>query len=296
LSAGNPDRSLLEIRLDKEDIVLGQWQQIDFPRPYHIGKNSDHAIQLGSPDAGHKIAIAEIGKRDHAAAQIVTEQADGGVLMLSPNDVTWTAIPEKDMTLQIIARQYTANELIIPAGTLTLDGETHLACVAPVEQPEGTVVAFRLTRADGSAFWMQDGSSVELGEAYTGDLTVEAVLRGDETVSPIWTPQVTFVKGKRQASGDYVTRAMTAGTNVRIRIIYESNSVNGSSVVAEVLAGASVLETTLISATPAASGFYEYVHEVTGVTETLVRGKLTLANEVDRPIAVRKPQIVVTAV
>lgn len=297
LTAGNPDRTISRKLIDKDSIVVDQWHDVIFDRPHHFGRGENFALQIGSNDADNRIAAAEIGKRDHTLSRFVTEQAAPGVFMLSPNGVTWTAEQTLDMTFEVIARQYTETRTTIAVGTLSLTGETHLACVAPVEEPEGTNVAFKLTRTDGSAFWMQDGSSVELGEEVTDDLTVEAVLSGSASVSPLWTPQVTFVKGKRQATGNYVTRGVAAGTAVRVRVIFETNAVSGSSVAVGALVDEAVaVPVPEAGTTPVGNGYFEHVHELTGVTGQLVRAELTLANDLGRPIEVRKPQVVVTQV
>jgi hypothetical protein len=94
----------------------------------------------------------------------------------------------------------------------------------------GTSVHFVLTRASGEKNEVISEQNWQLSSYITENVTVTAVLKGTDKVSPTLFPHGVLVSGSMRASGTYVSRAFDIGTAVRISTYLKVQLPAGSSV------------------------------------------------------------------
>jgi hypothetical protein len=110
---------------------------------------------------------------------------------------------------------------------------------------------------------------------------VKAKLRGTTTKSPVLFQGVQTVLGIMDESADYVTRAITAGTNISVKIIYESYTPGNSQV--KVYVQNPDLTWTLValsSGSPVGDSWEEHTHVAENFSGATTRVKLVLEGNV----------------
>jgi hypothetical protein len=123
--------------------------------------------------------------------------------------------------------------------------------------------------------------SVALKEKIDGEVSVKAKLRGTTTRSPVLFQGVQAVLGTMDETGDYVTRAIVAGTNIDVKIIYESYTPGNSQVKAYVQnTDTSWTLVALSSGSPVGDGWEEHTHVAENFSGATTRVKIVLEGNV----------------
>lgn len=290
-TAGFPNQTTLaSARVIASAINLGGAStRFSFPSPVNLNQGVEYAIVVMCDDAVTECGVAELGKWDSVNGRWVTAQPyQVGVLLSSSNASTWTAHQDRDLTFRLIRANYTETTKMVTLGTVAVTSATDLIVRANVENPSSnTGCDFRLTLPDGSTMTVAAEQAVRLTSAVTGNIIVDAILRGSITETPILHRDVFLLHGAMSSTGDYVTRAINGGTNVRVKVILEANLPGTSSLVVQAK-GIDVTDTWAALTSTASSqmddGWMELSYESATITETMVHAKLILnGNPASRP-------------
>jgi hypothetical protein len=120
-----------------------------------------------------------------------------------------------------------------------------------------------------------------LKEKIAGEVSLRARLRGTATQSPVLFQGVQAVLGTTGETGDYVTRAITAGTNISVKIVYEAYTPGNSQVRAYVQnPDTSWTLVQLTSGSPVGDGWEEHTHIAENFSGATTRVKLVLEGNV----------------
>jgi len=262
-------------------LVGGTHTRVQFGAPVLLLGGVEYAIVVLCLDADGALAVAELGKYDAVAQRWITSQPyTVGVLLSSSNASTWTAHQDRDLAFRLLSASYTETSHAVNLGNVAVTGVTDLLLMSYADRPASdTSVDYTLTLPDASVVTVSDGQPVQLAAAITGNVGVTANLHGTNDFSPILHPGSQLVAGVVATSGDYVSRAIPAGSAVTIKVIYEAVVPSGATV-GVYYKGPDVGDTwiaiTSPVTTPADDGFTEFKHTATGINELTVQIKLVL--------------------
>lgn len=283
-TAGFPNQNVVaESIINPASIVLaGAATTVAFAWPVTLIAGVEYALVILCDDAVGSLFVAELGKFDAAAQAWVTVQPYNiGVLLSSSNASTWTAHQDRDLTFRLRAAAFTETTRTINMGKITVAGATDLLLMTYAERPaSATNVEYKLTLPDASMVTISDGEPVKLPAAITGDVLVSARLTGTAGFSPVQQPGTQVAVGVMATTGTYVTRAVPAGTAVKLKVIYEAVVPSGATVRAYYKGpdiGDSWIESTDPVTRNVDDGFVEFAYTTTGITELTLQVKLVLS-------------------
>lgn len=265
--------------------------------PIWLEANVEYAIVILTDDPNTSVAVAELGKFDSVHNTWVTSQAyQTGVLLSSSNASTWTAHQELDLTFRLLACKFTETEHIINFGTITAEQNTDLLTLANVERvSSNTDCEFIYTDAEGNTNTLTEDMPVALKEKINGAVSVKAKIKGTNTASPVIYQGVQVVLGTVDEEADYVTRAITAGTNIKITITYESLTPGNANVKAYVQNPDSTWTlVTLKSGSPVGNSWEERIHVIENFSASSTRVKLVLNGNVLYRPKLRNLRVIIT--
>jgi hypothetical protein len=114
-----------------EGVLLGSaiattgWTKIALTRPVYLQAGVEYSIVVLTDDPVHAVALAELGKFDTAAGQVVTSQPYTiGTLLKSSNASTWTPTQEADLAFRIYAAAFTSTTRTVALGPLRIGTAT----------------------------------------------------------------------------------------------------------------------------------------------------------------------------
>jgi hypothetical protein len=283
-TVGFPNRNVIaQANLYPVDISTnGTHTRVAFA-PVWLEANVEYAIVILTDDAVTAVAVAELGKFDQVHNVYITKQAyQVGVLLSSSNASTWTAHQDLDLAFRLLACRFTETEHIYNFGTITATDNTDLLTLANIERVSSeTDVEFIYTNVEGKENTLSEDMPVALKEKITGEVSVRAKLKGTATSSPALFQGVQAVLGTMDETGDYVTRAITAGANIDVKIIYESYTPGNSQVRAYVQnPDNSWTLVALSSGSAAGNGWEEHTHIAENFTGASTRVKIVLQGNV----------------
>ena len=100
-------------------ITVNAWNKISLTRPVYLEAGVEYSMVLLTDDADHAVALAELGKFDSAAGQLVTSQPYTiGTLLKSSNASTWTPVQEADLAFRMYGANFTSTTRTINLGQL----------------------------------------------------------------------------------------------------------------------------------------------------------------------------------
>ncbi|POZ60173.1 hypothetical protein [Chromobacterium alticapitis] len=298
-SSGVPTRAVLaEARLQPADMSLAGPTRIQFSAPVWLQGSVEYALVVLCDDADTALAIAELGKWDSSASRWVTSQPyQVGVLLSSSNASTWTAHQDRDMAFRLLAANYSVTVKTLDLGKIAVQNATDLMLLSLSDSPAASArVEYSLGLPDGSVVQVADSQPVRLPAPLSGQIGVTARLLGTEQASPVLFPGTQLVSGQLAQTADYVSRAVPAGNNARVRVVFEALIPAGASV-AVAAAGIDPSDVfqpvAYLGSKPQGDGWMEMTHELASISEAMVRVKLTLSgNSAARP-RVRKLRVIV---
>jgi len=295
---GVPNGDILAQGIIKaSDILLGGVPtRVTFPLLW-VDANAEYAIVVLTDDADHALAVAELGKYDPASGWITEQPYQIGVLLSSSNASTWTPHNDRDLAFRLLGARFNSLTATVPLGSISATDASDLIAVASVERPAADCnVDFLFTLPDNSQVRVASGQVASLPTTVTGAVSVSAVLKGSALRSPVLFPGVQPILGKIKDTGTYVSRAIPAGSGVKVTVSLETFTPGTSTVQVQALAadGATWTPLTLSLAAPVDNGWEERTYTLTAFTAVNTRIKLTLSGSaIHRPRA-RKLRAYVT--
>lgn len=278
---------LAETSIDTADIKTdGTPTRVAFDGPIALAADTEYALVVLCDDPTSALAVGVLGQFDVAAQQWVTAQPyNVGVLLSSANASTWTPHQERDLAFRLLVCAFDPTTRTLDLGTVEVANATDLMLMALAEVPSSQArIGYTLSLPGGAAIEVAHGQPVRLAAPVTGHVRITAKLQGTRDASPLLYPDTQLLAGTLGTVGDYITRAVPAGLNSRVRLVYELLAPAGSSAVAQVSDGAanaalpgSWSALPVHSSAPADDGWVEMTHELTGVNHLSVRAKLVLS-------------------
>lgn len=213
--------------------IDGGATRFSFTSPVSLQPSAEYALTVLCDDGTTEAAIAELGKFDAIMQRWVTAQPyQVGVLLSSSNASTWTAHQDKDLTFQLIRANFSVTSKEIPLGSIQVSDVTDLMVRANIETPSSqTGCEFKLTLPDNSVRLVASDQPVQLDSAISGAVSLAAILRGTTTESPVLHRDVQILCGTLDNVGNYYSRAITGGQNVRNKVIFDAYLPGSASVV-----------------------------------------------------------------
>ena len=283
-ATGFPTQTILaeKVLQPSEIVVGGAHTSASFVAPVNLLAGNEYAIVVLCNDAVGSLSVAELGKFDADAQRWITSQPyTVGVLLSSSNASTWSAQQDRDMAFRIVRANYTESVRTISLGVAAVTAATDLLLMSYAERPaSATGVEYALTLPGGDVVTVADGQPVQLAAPITGDVQVSARLSGTSVASPVLYPGTQLVAGVLAENGDYVTRAIPAGTGVTAKVVYEAIVPSGATVTAY-YKGTDIGDTTwteipVTGTRQVDDGFVEFIHELGSLTEVSLQVKLVL--------------------
>ncbi len=294
---GQPtDKVVLERRVPAAQIALsGAPTRIEWP-PTLLLAGREYAIVIACDDATTALSIAELGKWDSASGRWVTSQPyTVGVLLSSSNKSTWTAHQDRDLAFRLLRASYNESSRVISLGTVELAAATDLMILGYADRPSAAAgLSFEIALPSGQSITCADGQPVRLAAPVSGEAEVFAKLQGDNKLAAVLAPGIQLVEGQVAASATYVTRAIAAGADAVVKVIFEAEMPGGSAVIVDMQAdnAGPWVNVPYLSAGAPKAGFIEVVNELGAVTADTVRVRLTLSGNTSARPRVRNLRVV----
>ena len=252
-------------------------------KPVWLESDAEYAIVILTDDSTTAVAISELGQYDSVHRKYVTKQPyQTGVLLSSSNASTWTAHQNMDLTFRLLACKFTETNSEVGLGGFEANDHTDLLILGQVERVStDTDVEFVVTDSGGKENVIAEESTVSLQEEMTGNSTLKVRLKGSRKHSPLVYKGIQLLLGKVAPSADYVTRAISAGTNSTVRVVYDAYTPGNSQV--KVYFQQPDSTWTLIPLTegaPIGDGLEERTHILQNYNQATVRIKLVLEGNV----------------
>ncbi|MCL2344810.1 MAG: DUF4815 domain-containing protein [Desulfobulbus sp.] len=285
---GFPTRTVLaEARIGAGDMLTnGNPTRILFPSPVLLSGDTEYALTVLTVDANAALYVAELGKYDSKAGKWVTSQPyQVGTLLSSSNASTWTAHQDRDMAFRLLRASFSETSKTVDLGSVPVSGATDLMLLPLAEITDSaTSVVYTLTLPDGAGnpgeILLAARQPVTLPLPVTGNIGIKARLTGNAAFSPVLWPGTQLVVGAVDDESLYISRAIPAGTNARVRVIFDALIPSGAAVavaVAGIGVSAPWLAATFVTARPVDDGFVEHVYELASISSDMVRVKLALS-------------------
>lgn len=297
-TVGIPNQNVIaQAQLRPDEISLsGGHTRIAFD-PVWIDAGVECAIVILTDDAEPAVRVAELGKYDQAAERWVTSQPyQVGVLLSSSNASTWTPHQDRDLTFRLLAARFSDETRTVDLGTIETTNVSDVIALANIERPAtDTDCEIVLTDSTGEEIHIADDWPVALRERVNGSVTVKAVLRGSETRSPVVFPGTQIVLGSMEESAEYVTRALPAGVNSKVTVVFQSLTTGSANVLVELQNDdGSWRNIGLDSAEPIGDSWQERKYVLENFSADQTRIRLTLVGTVLYRPRVRALRVVIT--
>jgi len=266
-------------------------------QPVWLEAGHEYAIVLLTDDADAAVRVAELGKYDATHARWVTSQPyQVGVLLSSSNASTWTPHQNRDLTFRLLGARFTENTRTVDLGSVTATSISDLIALANVERvASDTDVQFTLTEQDGTEHKLSDDLPIALRARVTGPLSVKALLSGSALRSPVLYPGIQIVLGNMSETADYVTRAITAGSNSKVSITYEAVMTGTADVKVYIQKADGTWQLVdLTNGKAVGDSWVERTHIISSFSATETRVKLILSGNILYRPKVRSLRVVIT--
>lgn len=266
-------------------------------QPVWLEAAHEYAIVLLTDDGDAAVRVAELGKYDATHARWVTSQPyQVGVLLSSSNASTWTPHQNRDLTFRLLGARFTENTRTVDLGSVTATSVSDFIALANVERvASDTDVQFTLTEQDGTEHKLSDDLPIALRARVTGPLSVKALLSGSALRSPVLYPGIQIVLGNMSETADYVTRAITAGSNSKVSITYEALMTGTADVKVYIQKADGTWQLVdLTNGKAVGDNWVERTHILSSFSATETRVKLVLSGNILYRPKVRSLRVVIT--
>lgn len=252
--------------------------RVRFKAPVMLQSDTEYCLVVMCDDGETSLSIAELGSSDPFYGQWVMSQPyQIGILSSSSNNAGWTLHQDKDMTFRLLKAVFEETTLELPLGDVSVAGATDMLVMGIAEQPAAaTRVEYLLTMPDETRLTLSDMQPVRFEQPVTGPVRVAAKLFSTASIAPILHPGTQFVAGITAKTADYITRAVPAGADSRVKVIIDAFLPAGAGVKANMGGDGAWVEMPFTGSSPLDEGWQELVYEAT-TDELLVRVKLDLS-------------------
>lgn len=211
------------------------WKSARYKLPTTVPADTDRAFVVKTDDGDHSISYAGLGDFDASKQQAVTAHPyPVGPRLSSVNARTWTAHQEQALTFRLVAARYTSTTKTVDLGEFSLVDASDLQVRAVVEIPSADCsVVFEIERASGEIYRLLPYQVLQLPDYITETVTLRAVLRGTQTLSPILYAPIMLVAGKIATEATYVCRAFDITDAIQASAYIKLSLPNGSTFAAE---------------------------------------------------------------
>lgn len=281
-----------------EFITDGGPTRILFNAPAMQMNNVEGSFVIMCTDAESSIAMAELGEWDQVYKRVVTSQPyQIGVNVSSSNNRAWTIHQDRDLTFRLLKAQYTETTRVIDLGEISVDDVTDLMVLGVAEQPTAaTRVEYLVTLPETypaeRELTLIDRQPARLSYPVSGVVKLRARLTGTESFSPVLYPGAQLVCGKVGGEATYISRAVPAGQDSRVRVIVDAYVPSGAGyAVAMQEDGTDVWkDMPFVSSAPQDNGWVETLYETT-TDALLVRVKLTATGNTQARPMLASPRV-----
>lgn len=271
--------SLAQGRVDLTSASVGSWVKATFSTPLYVLGGVEYAFIVRTDDDEHALATAAIGGFDPVKQSFVGAQPYSvGMMLSSANAQTWTAHQKEDLTFKIEAAKFNPTTKTISFGTHSLTSISDIMVRAATMLPSAdTTVQFEIERPSGEKKLLNPNANWEMSEFLTETITLRAILKGTEKLSPVLYPHPLLVVGRIATSATYVSRAMSMGTAVRLSAFLKLWLPTGSDVTVKfdksdnTWLSADIEDTTVLD-----NGWLEREFRYDSITAVQGRVKITL--------------------
>lgn len=247
---GVPNKEVIASkRIAPAALQIEAYNRFAFEKPVLLEAETEYAIVVLCNDATSACGVAELGQWDKVGAQWIAAQPyQVGVLLSSSNASTWTSHQTKDLAFRLLACNYATLAKTVDLGECYVSEITDFCLMALSETPSAACrVQYKLqffkeltpATADLAATYETEPSltytvaeeqAVKLDSHFTGKITAQVVLTGESKLSPIYFPGTYLLTAQIQPKALYVSRAINAGQNVKVKVVFLANTPAGSSV------------------------------------------------------------------
>jgi hypothetical protein len=200
---------LAEKQLPVSSCNTSTFTQFNFDWPFVLSANQEYAVVVMCNDSTSSVKIATLGQFDTVNQKWITSQPYSiGVMLTSSNSVTWTPQQISDLAFEIMAPVFTETTKTVDLGHITVTGATNVMVLADLFLPSPDCsVDFTLTFVGtGATITCGTNQSNVLTAAYTGQINIQANMKGSSSFAPVLGDGVAVAIGATGTTGDYVSR------------------------------------------------------------------------------------------
>lgn len=314
-SVGIPDKTIAEVRVKPEDLLLYNaathrpqdpvidgkpesysdpakfgWTRITFD-PTYIQAGVEYAFVVLTDDPTHEMAIAELGGVNEDGKVISSQAYQIGVMLSSSNATTWTPHQNGDLTFRLLSAEFVNTEREIPLGSYAVQRLSDMMVVGGTIRPsQDSGVTITFTDQDGRKYNMTENTPLRLSKEVSGTISVSAHLTGTKHLTPMVWPELLMMLGSQAGKAVYCTRAFNAGDNPSfLKVIFEGELKGNAKVTVyyqdEVNGQTSWVEMLNPESTQLDTDLYEYAYTQADFAGTKTRIMLVLEGDaLNRPI------------
>ncbi|RRS09077.1 hypothetical protein EAG18_08130 [Pseudoalteromonas sp. J010] len=255
--------------------------------PVLLERGVEYCIVLMSDDPNYEVEVATLGDYDERADAWVTAQPfQIGVLLSSSNAVTWTPHQKTDLRFTLHEAEFTSTTRSYNLGEFDLyEADLVQTQFNAMRQDAETDVNLVMTLPSNREVRLKEGSLITLGEKVTGRAKVKVELSGTKGKTPQVLAPITMVGAGVKEKGIYITRHISLGEHVDVRVGFDAATGLDSKVTAYYSTGSQWLELPLVEQMSLGGGFSERRYELNDISGETIRIKLELegtANDVPR--------------
>lgn len=288
---------LRKVRVEVSDVVNvdnNQQTRIAFD-PVRLQQGVEYCFVVMADDPHWTVDVATLGEFDKRADKWMTSQAfQIGTLLSSSNASTWTPHQKTDMRFRLWEAVFSTTKRSYSLGTFDLYNADLIHTQFNAERiDEETDVAVVLTMPDGrTEYRLKENSISSFSEKVTGKAQVKLELSGTANKTPIALSGVTLVSSGVIETGEYITRHISLGNDVDVRVNYEVSTGLESTVEAFYAIGAEWKVLPLEIQLNLDDGFRERRYKLDDISGDTIRIKLVLVGTAKDAPRVRKLRVV----
>lgn len=226
---------IAQTEIDMSTVLLNTWTTFSLPIPLYLSADRQFAFVLKTNDPDHAVSFGRRGGFDTALqAHVSAQPYTVGVMFSSSNAETWTAHQDDDLTFRLRAARFAPTSRTIPLGTFAASDVSDILVRGDVRLPtDAARVLFRVTVEGEPPILLEPDQVWERTSFTDEDVTIDAIMTGNEFVSPILGRDLLAIFGTMRASGTYISRKFDMGADVRIDAIMRTRLPTGSTLTVE---------------------------------------------------------------
>jgi hypothetical protein len=260
------------------------WTFAGFDRATTLREDRAYCITVLTEDANHSVAIADLGGFDQINGWVTSNAFSAGTFLDGSDARTWLPKPGRSLTFRLRVAKYAPTTRLIEVGEVDVVNCSELMPLLVMERPEKTAIEIEFEAPNGAKYITGPSINIQLPQYITGKLKVRLRITGTVALAPQMLPYLQVVAGSIQSEGDYVSRAMEAGTDSKVRLILDTYLPSTATFSAAIQTGVSnglpvwsgANALTLEKATPLGDGWEERQYMLDHVSTPLVRAKVKI--------------------